>query len=160
MLWKYFQSCMSCFRESWEINLTTWHTVPRFNQWLFIVSVGLKVLLQFVPWHGFPLLLNKECEIRLIPSQRSSSWFANFLYLFAIYSVKTKKKNSVLHTFFYFLHLLVLKYLFRVFLNAILSKCYRLLKISKRWTEKRRNLSILSNSILLAWRSILENNST
>ena len=92
MLWKYFQSCMSCFRESWEINLTTWHTVPRFNQWLFIVSVGLKVLLQFVPWHGFPLLLNKECEIRLIPSQRSSSWFANFLYLFAIYSVKTKKK--------------------------------------------------------------------
>ena len=100
MLWKYFQSCMSCFRESWEINLTTWHTVPRFNQWLFTVSVGLKVLLQFVPWHGFPLLLNKECEIRLIPSQRSSSWFANFLYLFAIYSVKTKKKIlSYIHFF-------------------------------------------------------------
>ena len=70
-----------------------------------------------------------------------------------------QKKNSVLHTFFYFLHLFVLKYLLRVFPNAILSKCYRLLKISKRWTEKRRNLSILSNSILLAWRSILENNS-
>ena len=31
LLWKYFQICMYSFRENWKINLTIWHTVPRFN---------------------------------------------------------------------------------------------------------------------------------
>ena len=32
-----FQNWMIIFKEKWDVNRTIWHTVPRFNLWLFRV---------------------------------------------------------------------------------------------------------------------------
>ena len=41
----------------WEINLTTWHTVPRFNPWLFTVSVKLEA-----PFRHHPDIMNPVAD--------------------------------------------------------------------------------------------------
>ena len=88
-LWKYFQNCMYSFKENWEINLTIWHSVPRFNPSLFTISVKSKVLFRCLSeitrptvdgsWHGFHLL-DSERWIQLIPPRvrRTSPWLSNF----------------------------------------------------------------------------------
>ena len=47
-LWIQFKICMCISYDSWEINLTQWHTVSRFHVHSFTISVKSKVLFSAV----------------------------------------------------------------------------------------------------------------
>ena len=74
LLWKDSQRCICNFRENWgKKNFTIWHTIPRFNPWLFTILVKSKVAFRLhflilrdrrliALWHGFYLLNKGSCK--------------------------------------------------------------------------------------------------
>lgn len=74
LLWKDSQRCICNFRENWgKKNFTIWHTIPRFNPWLFTILVKPKVAFRLhflilrdrrliALWHGFYLLNKGSCK--------------------------------------------------------------------------------------------------
>ena len=54
MPWNYLQSCMYIFIEKYEINLTIWYTVTRFNPKLFTTSGKSNTFFQYRPEVTWP----------------------------------------------------------------------------------------------------------
>ena len=70
ILHKYFQNCTCNFWEKLDINFTIWHSVTRFNPWLFIMLVKSKVTFRRHlrlrdRWHSFCLMSEESSSYPL-----------------------------------------------------------------------------------------------
>ena len=138
-----FPNCADGFREKLEIMLiilTVWHAVPRFNPWLFIISVKLEVPLRRhpeimwptveVPSHCFQFVIGRDrnewLKIKSYENHANEisriwrKWFWRFGQRWLLFEVskmaawKIKNITEIEHTRLLLFTLLVS--LFRVFL--------------------------------------------
>lgn len=82
-----FETVCSSIREKWEVNLTIWHIIPRFNLWLFTISVKSKAPFRrhfdiaWPTWYG--LLLH-------IHGMVSVCFIKNRIYIFLLAQILVK----------------------------------------------------------------------
>ena len=161
---------MYSFRGNWKINLTIWHTVPRFNRSClqiqgnrkYLFSVVLKITWPTVDssmaW--VPYLFDQEMKIRLISLQEELLLdLIVFLLLQSVccskYSAKTTN-FSILNVFLRFLHQFFRTH-FRIFVTVARSKFHFLL--AKVFHKRPFEDNFWSCGLLLPWFNMLQINS-